>query len=159
MTSGLSHRVAIVGYGLAIDERKIAQGRDRFVEAIEQTYRVAAKRLAYSPSETWSRYRRQPGCDRQALLRFYLASVVRCCHISEAERREWPSERSDYPVFPNERTEECRRHGAEDQADHNPRPRIGLLPFLHLVHRLLTLFATVRKHRFRFSAVSGETPI
>jgi len=48
---------------------------------------------------------------------------------------EWTSERSDHPVFPNERTVECRRHGAEDQANHNPRPRIGLLRFLHLVHR------------------------
>src|SRR5215470_20029243 len=71
---------------------------------------------------------------------------------------EWTSERSDHPVFPNERTIECRRHGAKDQANHNPRPRIGLLRFLHLVHRLSTFVATVRKDYFWSSAVSGETP-
>ena len=57
---------------------------------------------------------------------------------------EWTSERLDHPVFPNERTVECRRHGAEDRANHNPRPRIGLLPFLHLVHRLSPLFGVMR---------------
>ena len=71
---------------------------------------------------------------------------------------------SDRPVFPNEGTVECHRHGAEDETNHNPSPQIGVLRFVHFVHHRSIFLGRAIVERFvvvgsSWGAGVGLTPL
>src|SRR5215475_2306222 len=57
-----------------------------------------------------------------------------------------------YPVFPNERPVQRSRNETEDYTDEDPGKQIGLLLFIHLVHRELTLLRS-RRLRVAYSCL------
>ena len=57
-----------------------------------------------------------------------------------------------YPVFPNERPVQRSRNETENYTDDDPGKQIGLLLFIHLVHRELTLLRS-RRLRVAYSCL------
>src|SRR5215813_3190649 len=64
-----------------------------------------------------------------------------------------------YPVFPNERPVQRSRNETENYTDDDPGKQIGLLLFIHLVHRELTFLRSRRLRVFvRLFVPFGQFP-